>query len=91
MRISGKMFKAVEHELISEGTPAPGNKCKRKGCGGRAVRKVRALFRGQFEYSMPECEKCGRIYMYAKNAAKVGLAEFRKSLSKPVFAAAGNL
>ena len=56
--------------------PAPGNVCKNSGCGGRMVRRVIGFFDGEFTYSFPKCEQCGRFYMRAQNAPGVGSKEF---------------
>ena len=54
----------------AEHTPNPDGTCK--GCGDTVVRKVTGLFRGHILTSHPECQKCGRMYLYAKDAPTVG-------------------
>ena len=62
-------------------TPLPGNMCQR--CGGTVVKKLASLLRGKFYFSTPECNSCGRVYIYAENVQTVGEAEFQNLLNKP--------
>ena len=66
---------------IQKFTPLPNNRCH--DCRGEVVRKVTGLLRGKFEYSFPECNKCGRVYCYAKDVRTVGEQEFLDRLNKP--------
>lgn len=63
-------------------TPRQDNRCH--DCGGRIVQKARGLFHGQFEFSPPECERCGRTYLFARHALRVGIEEFMMMMRQPM-------
>lgn len=54
----------------------PDGTCKEDDCGGRVIKKLMSIFHGQRYYTTPECEKCGRIYVFEENATAVGHREF---------------
>jgi len=68
---------AVKH------TPLQGNICESKCCGGKVVKKVLGLYRGEFSYSIPSCQKCGRPYYLAKNVSIKGKEEFIEKINQP--------
>ena len=63
-------------EVIENGTPLPGNICKDVTCGGRVTKSVSSIYRGNWYYHPPCCERCGRRYVYAKNVSVAGEKEF---------------
>jgi len=63
-------------------TPDPNGSCK--DCKGTVVRHVTGLFRGNFSYANPACERCGRVYLHTENSPKVGAEEFLDSLNQPM-------
>lgn len=82
-----KIIADVLREMKEKNVPLPGNICH--GCGGHVVKNVNSLFRGVIRYSLPECNGCGRIYLYAENAPCVGEEEFMRKLHRTVGCAYG--
>jgi hypothetical protein len=83
MQIDQALVNASVKEYEDQHTPREGNLCSSDGCGGGVVEKVTGLFRGRFTYSLPHCEKCGRLYTLAINVKQVGREEFMKLLNEP--------
>lgn len=77
--------KSIE-QMFEEQRPLPGNKCRAKRCGGNVVAEVIGLFKGQYHYGTPACEKCGRTYLQAdkRTVGKVGMEEFNEGLRRPM-------
>lgn len=87
MRRRSKRKNALKTQLkrmFAYQTPRSGNKCKSRGCKGTVVKRAFGMFRGNIQYSVPECNACGRTYLQAKNVAKVGIKEFVDSLNQPM-------
>lgn len=70
---------------VEENTPLEGNRCKEDGCDGEIVKKVTGLYRGKFSYSIPACNKCCRMYFFAKNVLVVGEKEFFEKILRTPF------
>jgi hypothetical protein len=70
-------------EYITKHTPLQGNICESKCCGGKVVKKVLGLYRGEFLYSIPTCQKCGRPYYLAKNVSTKGKEDFIEKMNQP--------
>ena len=83
-KMTDKAIGKAVAKMVADNTPTSSGKCKARGCRGAVVKKVTGLFRGQYLFTNPACEKCGRMYLYAKNAPQAGVEEFRKSLSRPM-------
>lgn len=79
-----EILKEAFRKMKEENTPLPGNICH--GCGGHVVKKVSSFFRGMIHYSLPKCELCGLVYLYAENAPCVGGEEFIRKLREPMCA-----
>ena len=82
--LSGIDWKQFFAKLDEEHTPNGDGSCKVEGCDGRIIKQVRSLFRGQYGYDIPKCEKCGRQYFRASNARAVGINAFNESLRTPM-------
>ncbi len=52
-------------------------------CGGRIVKHVTGLYRGQYYFGHPECESCGTTYWGATHAAPVGIERFEQMMRAP--------
>ncbi len=74
----------VSKEMKEKNTPLPGNLCH--NCNGHVVRNVSSFFRGTIFYSLPKCESCGRVYLYAENAPRVGGDGFMRKIHEPMCA-----
>ena len=63
----------------------PSVPCVCDDCGGRVVKHVRSLFRGQYHFSQPECEDCGAQYGGAEkfDAIALGVEEFERMMRTP--------
>lgn len=69
---------------FEENTPLEGNRCKQEECDGEVVAEVVGLFHRRLYHSMSACNKCGRIYIFAKNVRTVGHEEFMRKLREPM-------
>jgi hypothetical protein len=66
--------------LIEEHTPDTDNRCKTRRCGGTVVKKQTGTFRGSALFNdSPECDRCGRIYLYATKIKKVRATELEEA------------
>lgn len=70
---------------VEEGTPNNNGSCKKEGCSGRVVKRVTGLSSSGYHYSMPECNVCGRQYIFTgyMHIPVVGMKEFEEMMNKP--------
>ncbi len=83
MTTSSLDVRGYSEESIGKYAPLQGNICKSEYCGGKVVREVLGIYRGEFRYSIPTCQKCGRPYYLAKNVSTKGKEEFAERINQP--------
>jgi hypothetical protein len=70
-------------ESIGKYTPLQGNICKSECCNGKVVKEVLGIYRGEFKYSIPTCQNCGRLYFLAENVSTKGKEDFVDKVNQP--------
>jgi len=78
-------FEKIFKKLVEDGSPNKDGSCKNEGCTGRVVKRVNGLSSIGYHYSHPECNECGRIYIYTGYIfiPVVGMKEFNEMMNKP--------
>jgi hypothetical protein len=71
----------IIRKIVENGTPLANNICKNPDCGGQVIKRIASWCNGRVSYSLPMCEKCERIYSYAKNVRIIGVKEFGDMLN----------
>lgn len=79
-----KVEQAIK-EAFSKVARKPKVRCVCDDCGGRVVRRVSSLFRGQYHFSLPECESCKATYWGCDqfDSIPLGIEEFEQMMRQP--------
>lgn len=83
--IPDEVFASEFAKRVEEGSPNKDGSCKKEGCTGRVVKRVNGLSSIGYHYNQPECNECGRIYIYTGYIfiPVVGMKEFNEMMNKP--------